>query len=42
MKFVDLRLAEIGYGRMSGLREGSVEPTDTLLTASSGIVLRFR
>jgi hypothetical protein len=38
---LDLRLAEIGYDRMSGLREGTVEPTDTLFTAATGVVFRF-
>jgi hypothetical protein len=40
---IDLRVAEIGYGRMSGVNNGNSgnNPTDSLFTIGSGVVFRF-
>lgn len=38
---LDLRLVEIGYGRMSGIGGGPDTPASNLVTVGSGIVFRF-
>jgi len=38
---IDLRVAEVGYGRMSGINGGTVAPATNLVTVSSGIVFRL-
>jgi hypothetical protein len=40
---LDLRAAEIGYGRMSGVNNGNSgnNPTDSLVTVGTGLVVRF-
>ena len=39
---LDLRLAELGYGRMTGVSDGITNPDSTLFSISSGLVVRFR
>jgi hypothetical protein len=39
---VDFRLVEVGYGRMTGISSGSPAPTSTLVSISTGLVVRFR
>jgi hypothetical protein len=38
---IDLRLAEVGYARMSGISSAPDAPVATVLTISSGIVFRL-
>lgn len=38
---VDLRLIEVGYGRMTGISGGSAAPATSLVTIGSGIVIRL-
>lgn len=38
---IDLRVAEVGYGRMSGINGGTIAPAANLVTVSSGIVFRL-
>jgi hypothetical protein len=39
---VDFRVVEVGYGRMSGVSSGGSAPTATLVSVSTGLVVRFR
>jgi hypothetical protein len=38
---LDWRVAELGYGRMSGISSGAPAPVVTLFSIGSGLVLRF-
>jgi hypothetical protein len=38
---LDWRVAEIGYGRMSGISNAAPAPTGSIFTAGAGLVLRF-
>lgn len=39
---LDFRVAEVGYGRMSGVSGGPNSPSSSLITVGSGIVFRLR
>jgi hypothetical protein len=39
---VDFRVVEVGYGRMTGISSGGTVPTSTLVSVSTGLVVRFR
>jgi hypothetical protein len=39
---VDFRVVEVGYGRMTGISSGGTAPTSTLVSVSTGLVVRFR
>jgi len=38
---LDWRVAEVGYGRLTGISDGGVTPASSLFTISSGLVVRL-